>query len=68
MGSNENQEDQGVQKKKKVRTTVTLYPETLATLEMLKVHARRQGKRATFSDILAEAIIDLAQKKGVTLQ
>ena len=55
------------QKKKKVRTTVTLYPDTLAMLEMLKVHARRQGNKATFSDILAEAITDLAQKKGVRL-
>lgn len=55
-------------KKKKVRTTITLYPDTFATLEMLKVHARRQGNKATFSDILAEAILDLAEKKGLALQ
>ncbi len=54
-------------KKKKVRTTITLYPDTLATLEMLKIHTRRQGNKATFSDILAEAILDLAQKKGLQL-
>ena len=54
--------------KKKVRTTITLYPDTLATLEMLKIHARRQGNKATFSDILAEAILDLAEKKGLALQ
>jgi len=50
---------------RKVRTTVTLYPETLATLEMLKVHGRRQGVRATYSDILEEAILALAEKKNL---
>ncbi len=55
------------EKPKKVRTTVTLYPETLATMEMLKVDARRQGEKATYSDILDEAILDLARKKGVAL-
>ncbi|MDQ4078349.1 MAG: hypothetical protein M3220_19145 [Chloroflexota bacterium] len=54
-------------KPKKVRTTVTLYPDTLATMEMLKVEARRQGEKATYSDILEEAILDLARKKGVEL-
>ena len=68
VGSNENQvAPKGVQKKKKVRTTITLYPDTFAILEMLKIHARRQGNKATFSDILAEAIVDLAQKKGLRL-
>lgn len=55
-------------KPRKVRTTVTLYPDTLAMMEMLKVEARRQGQRATFSDILEEAILILAERKGVTLQ
>ena len=49
----------------KIRTTVTLYPTTMAQLEELKINARRQGKKATFSDILSEAIGDLAAKKGI---
>ena len=49
----------------KIRTTVTLYPETMAQLEALKINARRQGTKATFSDILSEAIQDLAAKKGI---
>lgn len=52
---------------KKIRTTVTLYPQTLAAMESLKVQARRQGQRATYSDILEEAILDLARKRGVEL-
>jgi hypothetical protein len=52
---------------KKIRTTVTLYPQTLAAMESLKVHARRQGQRATYSDILEEAIQDLARKRGIDL-
>ena len=52
---------------KKVRTTIMLYPDTLAGLDMLKVHARKQGGKATYSDILEEAIRDLMKKKGVTV-
>lgn len=54
-------------KSEKVRTTVTLYPETLAGMEMLKVQARMEGEKATYSDILNEAIRDLMEKKGVEL-
>jgi hypothetical protein len=54
-------------KSEKVRTTVTLYPETLAGMEMLKVQARLEGEKATFSDILNEAVQDLMDKKGVEL-
>ena len=50
---------------RKVRTTVTLYPDTLAALEMLKVYARKQGERMTYSDILDEAISNLIEKKGI---
>lgn len=50
---------------KKVRTTVMLYPETLAELEMLKVQARRRGTRATYSDILEEAIQALTRQRRV---
>jgi len=50
---------------KKVRTTVMLYPETLAELEMLKVQARRRGTRATYSDILEEAIQALVRRRRV---
>ena len=52
-------------KPKKMRTTVTLYPDTLAKMEELKVQARRGGERATYSDILEEAINDLAAKRGI---
>jgi len=50
---------------KKVRTTVMLYPETLAELEMLKVQARRRGTRATYSDILEEAIQALTRQRRI---
>lgn len=50
---------------KKVRTTVMLYPETLAELEMLKVQARRQGTKATYSDILEAAIQALVSQQKV---
>jgi hypothetical protein len=55
------------EKLKKVRTTVTLYPDTLALMELMKVQARRDGARATYSDILEEAIVDLAEKRGLEL-
>ena len=56
---------QTVSKSAKVRTTVTLYPETLAQLDMLKIHARQLGVKATYSDILREAIEGLIEKKGI---
>ena len=53
-------------KSSKVRTTITLYPEDLATLEELKIfETRRQGKRVTYSDILADAINLLAKERGI---
>ena len=52
-------------KSTKVRTTVTLYPETLAQLDMLKAHARQTGEKATYSDILREAIEGLVEKKSI---
>ena len=52
-------------KPKKVRTTVTMYPETLASLELLKVEARKSGIKATMSDVLSEAIEMLMKKKGL---
>ncbi len=55
------------EKMDKVRPTITLYPSTLATLELLKVHARRGGKKATYSDIFEEALSDLAAKWNVRL-
>lgn len=54
-----------VSKPAKVRTTVTLYPETLAQLDRLKAHARQTGEKATYSDILREAIEVLTEKKGI---
>lgn len=59
---------QSVPKPAKIRTTVTLYPETLAQLDMLKIHARQQGKKATYSDILREAIEEMIEKKGIRSQ
>jgi hypothetical protein len=44
-----------------------LYPETLAELEMLKVQARRQGTKATYSDILEAAIQALVSQRGVEI-
>lgn len=52
-------------KPEKVRTTVTLYPETLAAMEALKVEARKQGDKATYSDILNDAIRELVKKRKV---
>ena len=56
---------QTASKPAKVRTTVTLYPETLAQLDMLKIHARQNGEKATYSDILREAIEGLVEKKSI---
>lgn len=55
-------------KPKKVRTTVLIYENTLASMELLKVEARKQGVKATFSDIIGEAIQSLMEKKGVVLK
>jgi hypothetical protein len=52
----------------KVRTTVKLYPDTLALMDMLRAQAKRDrklGRKATYSDILDEAIRDLADKRGI---
>lgn len=54
-------------KPKKVRTTITLYPETLAAMELLKVNARRTGKKVTLSDVFAEAVDALMIQKGLSL-
>jgi len=54
-------------KPEKVRTTLTLYPETLASMEMLKIEGRKAGERVTLSDVLNEAVTTLMQKKGLSL-
>jgi hypothetical protein len=53
---------------KKIRTTVTLYEKTLASMELLKVEARKQGIKATLSDVLEEAIQSLMEKKQLELK
>ena len=54
-------------KPEKVRTTVSLYTDTMAGLEALKVEARRvTGEKVTYSDVLNEAIQDLMKKKGIS--
>lgn len=58
-------EEPAPERTEKVRTTVTMYPETRAGLEMLKIQELRQGNKVTFSDILDEAIQNLMEKKGV---
>jgi hypothetical protein len=56
-------------KPKKVRTTVTLSQETLDSIELLKLEARKEsGKKITYSDILQEAIETLMQQKGLSLE
>jgi hypothetical protein len=55
-------------KPKKVRTTVTMYENTLASMEFLKIEARKQGIKATLSDILEEAITTLMEKKKLQLK
>ncbi len=49
----------------KVKTTVNLSAETLALLDALKIQARKQKRKATYSDILDEAIRELAKQKGI---
>lgn len=51
----------------KRRTSVAFDPHTFALLEALKIHARKYGQPATYGDIVAEAIQDLARKKGVNV-
>ena len=55
-------------KPKKVRTTVTMYEKTLASMELLKIEARKQGIKATLSDVLEEAITTLMEKKKLELK
>lgn len=50
---------------RKMRTTVMLYPETLANMELLKIQGRKRGKRTTYSDILNEAIQLLMERQEV---
>ncbi len=54
-----------VPKSTKVRTTVTLHPETLIQLDLLKIHARQTGEKATYSNILRDAIELLVETKGI---
>jgi hypothetical protein len=49
----------------KVKTTINLSAETLALLDALKINARKQKRKATYSDILDEAIRELARMRGV---
>lgn len=53
-------------KQEKIRTTVMLTPEAYAGLEQLKSHARRQGQKATYSDLLDEAIRKLMVERDIS--
>jgi uncharacterized protein YllA (UPF0747 family) len=51
---------------KKIRTTVTMYAETLSGLNLLKANlTRKRSKNVTLSDVLEEAIQDLMRKEGI---
>jgi hypothetical protein len=53
---------------KKIRTTVTMYSETLSGLTLLKANlTRKRSRSVTFSDVLEEAIQDLMRKEGIDL-
>lgn len=67
--SDDVQRDAPVTKTKasKIRTTVTLYPQTLAAMEQLKVELRKSGDKATLSDVLEQAVAALMDKKGIKL-
>lgn len=56
------------EKPKKVRTTITLYPETLAAMELLKAEARKTGKKVTLSDVFADAVDALMAQRGLSLE
>ena len=61
------EEPKAPEKPQKVRTTVTLYPETLAAMELLKANARKSGKKVTLSDVFEDAIKALMEKKQITV-
>ena len=65
--SNAKGADNEAPKPQKVRTTVTLYPETLAAMELLKVESRKNGQRATYSDVLGEAVHLLMEQRGLSV-
>jgi hypothetical protein len=55
-------------KPKKYRTTVMLYPDTLSDIELLKSEARKQGVKATMSDILTDAVQLLAKERQIGMK
>jgi len=67
-GTSIKQETRQPEKPKKVRTTITVYPETLMAMELLKAHGRKTGDKITLSDVFAEAIGELMRKKGISIQ
>ena len=53
-------------KVKKVRTTLSLYPETLAAMELMKFEVRKKGRRnATMSDVVKDAVDELMKIRGI---
>lgn len=51
----------------RVRTTVTLWPETLASLEQLKAQSRRSGRKETLGDVLEAAVQALIKERNTRL-
>jgi len=51
----------------KVRLTVTLYPQTMSALDVLRVELRKGGSRVTYGEVLDEALWALIEKKAAEL-
>lgn len=49
----------------KLRTTVTLYNDTLEVIELLKAQSRKNGVKSTISDILNDAVELLAKERNL---
>lgn len=52
--------------REKSRTTVMLYNDTLEMIELLKAQSRKQGVKATMSDILNDAVELLAKERSLS--
>ena len=48
----------------KIRTTVILYNDTLESIELLKAQSRKQGVKASMSDILNDAVELLMRERN----
>jgi len=51
----------------KIRSSFTVFPETLAAMEEIKALSRRSGNKESFSDILEAAVQALIKERGLKL-